>query len=184
MITGFIRRSFSYLSCKLFKKLYVTFVRPHLEYAQAVWSPNLKKYINLIENVQIRATKYVDGFKDLDYPDILRKLELPTLMYRRARGDMIEIFKHFHVYDKSVISESFRPKERVSRKHDFQLYNRTAKDGVGGIRNNSFYYRSVNTWNNLPRNVVNAKHITTTMLDKRWGNEPWKFNHEERLIDS
>ena len=34
---------------------------------------------------------------------------------------MIEIFKHFQVYDKSAISESFRPKERVSRKHDFQL---------------------------------------------------------------
>ena len=35
-IVGLIRRSFSYLDCKLFKKLYTTFVRPHLEYAQAV----------------------------------------------------------------------------------------------------------------------------------------------------
>ena len=143
MIIGIIRR-ISYLSCKRFKKLHVTFVRPHSEYAQAVWSPHLKKYINLIENVQIRATKYVDGFKGLDYPGRLRKLELPTLMYRRSRGDMIEIFNHFHVYDNSAISESFRPKEGVSRTHDFQLYNRTAKDGARGIQNNSFYYRTVN----------------------------------------
>ena len=66
--------------------------------------------------------------------------------------------------------ESFRPKERVSRIHDFQLYNHTAKDGVRGIQNNSFDYRTVNMWNNLPTNVVNAKHINTfkTMLDKRW----------------
>ena len=55
--------------------------------------------------------------------------------------------------------KSFRPKERTSRKHDFQLYNRTAKDGIRGIQNNSFYYRSVKTWNNLPRNVVNAKDV-------------------------
>ena len=38
-IVGLIRRSFSFLDCKLFKKLYTTFVRPHLEYAQSVWAP-------------------------------------------------------------------------------------------------------------------------------------------------
>ena len=121
--------------------------------------------------------------KHIDYQDRLRILELPTLMYRR---DMIGMFKHFHVYDKRAIFESFRPKERVSRTHDFQLYNRTAKDGIRDIQNNLFCYRSVNTWNNLPRNAVNAKHINTfkTLLDKRWENELWKFNHEARLIDT
>ena len=44
-IGGLIRRSFSYLDCKLFKKLYPTFARPHLEYAQASWSPHLIKHI-------------------------------------------------------------------------------------------------------------------------------------------
>ena len=180
-IMGLIRRTFSYLSCNLFKKLYVTFVRPHLEYAQAIWSPHLKKHINSIENVQKRATKYVDGLKDLDYPERLRKLELPTLKYRRARGDMIEIFKHFHVYDKSSISEKFQPKERISRKHDFQLHDHKAKDGVRGIQNNSFYYRSVRIWNNLPSKVVIAKDMNTfkNMLDEYWENELWKFNDEE-----
>ena len=53
-IVGLIRRSFSFLDCKLLKKLYTTFVRPHLKYAQAVWSPHLKKstYINILENVK------------------------------------------------------------------------------------------------------------------------------------
>ena len=96
-LMGLIRRSFSYLSCNLFKKLYTTFVRPHLEYAQAVWSPHLKKHMNLIENVQKRATKYVDGLKDLDYQTRLRKLDLPTLKYRRARGDMIDISSHIRL---------------------------------------------------------------------------------------
>ena len=93
---------------------------------------------------------------------------------------MIEIFKHFNVYDKNALSTSFRPKERTSRKHDFQLYNRTAKDGIRGIQNNSFYYRSVKTWNNLPRNVVNAKDVNVfkAKLDNHWEHEPWKFNHE------
>ena len=66
-MVGLIRRSFSYLSCYLFRKLYLALVRPHLEYAQVVWSPHSKKLINMLENVQIRATKLVDGLSNLDY---------------------------------------------------------------------------------------------------------------------
>ena len=50
----------------------------------------------MIENVQKRATKLVDGLHALDYSERLKKLDLPTLSYRRGGGDMIEIFKHFH----------------------------------------------------------------------------------------
>ena len=70
-LIGEIRRS-------LFKRLCVTFILPNLEYAQVVWAPHLMKYINMIENVQIRATKLVDGLKDLDYSDRLKILDLPT----------------------------------------------------------------------------------------------------------
>ena len=47
----------------------------------------------MIENVQIRATKLVDGFHDLTYEERLKRLGLPTLTYRRERGDMIEVYK-------------------------------------------------------------------------------------------
>ena len=40
--------------------------------------------------VQKRATKMIPGMPKISYPDRLRKLKLPTLTYRRARGDMIE----------------------------------------------------------------------------------------------
>ena len=178
-IMGLIRRSFSYLSCNLFRKLYMTFVRPHLEHAQAVWSPYLKKHINSIEKVQIRATKYVDGLKDLEYPDRLIKLDLPTMRYRRARGDMIELYKHFHTYDRDAICSKFQPKGRVSRKHGFQLHERKAKDGIRGPQSNSFYYRSVSTWNKLPSKVVNVKDINDFKknLDEHWQHQPWKFNY-------
>jgi hypothetical protein len=44
-------------------------VRPNLEYAAAVWSPYTKKNIELIENVQRRATQQVPSLKQLSYTD-------------------------------------------------------------------------------------------------------------------
>ena len=83
-IAGLICRTFSYLGGPLFKKLFTTLVKPHLEYRQVIWTPHLKKYITILENVQ-------------------------TLIYRRARGNMIDIFKHFNYYDNCTLAENLRP---------------------------------------------------------------------------
>ena len=119
---GLIRRSFCFLDKYLFKRLSITHVRPHLEYAQAVWAPHLTKHVNMLENVQKRATKLVNGLRDEDYSDRLQVIDLPTLAHRRARGDMIELWTHFHTYARCSISDSFRPRQRVLRRHKFQLY--------------------------------------------------------------
>ena len=41
------------------------------------------------------ATKLVisNGIKNFTYKDRLKRLKLPTLKYRRIRGDMIEVYK-------------------------------------------------------------------------------------------
>ena len=51
------------------------------------------KHIDMIENVQRRATRLVPGLDTLGYENILRELNLPTLSYWRMRGDMIEVYK-------------------------------------------------------------------------------------------
>ena len=76
-----------------FLLLYKTLVRPHLEYANALWSPYKIKDITTIENVQRRATKLVPSLKNLEYEDRLRKLKIQILKYRHLRGDMIETYK-------------------------------------------------------------------------------------------
>ena len=177
-IVGLIRRTFSFLDCSLFKKLYTTFVRPHLEYGQAVWSPFLKKYVDMLENVQIRATKLVDGLHKLNYSERLKILDLPTLVYRRARGDMIEVFKHIHTYDKHSLSPKFRLHNHPSRKHPFQIVMLSPKDGERGCQKNSFYYRTPGIWNNLPKKVVEAGSINAfkNELDSAWKDAPMRFD--------
>ena len=108
MMMGIIRRSFAHLDMETFCLLYKALVRPHLEYACSVWNPYKKKLIEELENVQRRATKLVPGLSNLPYEERLKKLDLPTLKFRRMRGDMIEVYKITSgKYDTSVCKDLF-----------------------------------------------------------------------------
>ena len=102
---------------------------------------------------------------------------LPTLIYRRERGDMIEIWKHFNTYDPTTLTTNFKPIYRTTRCHDLKLTRNKANDGVRGTQTNSFYFRTASTWNSLPAAVVKAENIDTfkARLDKEWTNRPQKF---------
>ena len=178
-IVGQMRRSFSYLDCDTFKRIFTAFVRPHLEYGEAVWSPHLIRNINALENVQIRATKLVDGLSHLDYPERLERLQLPTLLFRRKRGDLIEMWKHFHSYDESTLAPSFKPRTRPSRQHRFQLHAPPAKDGIRGAQSNFFFQRTTNLWNNLSWYVVEAINVNEfkNRLDEHLAYDLNKFDH-------
>ena len=89
-----IRRAYTYIDGYSMVKLYTALVRPRLEYGYPAWSPLFKKDYNLLENVQRRATKMVPALKDMSYEERLETLKLPSLFYRRARGDIIELDKH------------------------------------------------------------------------------------------
>lgn len=177
-IVGLIRRSFSYLSPKLFRQLFIAFVRPHLEYVQAVWSPKLLKYVRLVESVQRRATKLIDGFRYFTYQERLRRLELPSLEFRRMMCDMIEVYKHLNFYDRSTIPNKLVLRTRPNRKHNLQILPNFSKDGVRGAQTKSFYYRCVPTWNNLPSTVVTAPTISVfkNRLNEAWNNHPLKYD--------
>ena len=106
----------------------------------------------------------VDGLSKLDYEDRLRRLDLPTLVYRRARGDMIQVYKHFHAYDQDLLPSIFQRQMYGTRHHEYQLVWRKPKDGSRGPQSNSFYYRIMQTWNELPANVVKANSLMAYVI--------------------
>ena len=93
-LLGLIKRSFVYKDIQSVKLLYTALVRPHLEYGNAVWHPMYKKDIDLLEKVQRRATRMVPGLANFSYEERLEAMDLPSLAYRRLRGDAIEVYKY------------------------------------------------------------------------------------------
>ena len=51
-----------------------------------------------LENVQRRATKIVPSLKDKPYYDRLVSLNLPSLLYRRKRMDVIMVYLDWRVF--------------------------------------------------------------------------------------
>ena len=76
------------MSKELFLFLYKTYyyVQPHLEYCVQIWSPYLAKDMELLERVQIHATKLVRGLAKLSYESRLKFLGLYSLYCRHQRG--------------------------------------------------------------------------------------------------
>jgi len=102
-ILGVIKCNFQYVDKVAFVLLYKALVRSHLEYANTVLSLYKQYLIEVVEKVQKKATKFVHECKNVPYTDRLKYLRLPTLKYRRHRGDMIETYKILHgLYDTAV----------------------------------------------------------------------------------
>jgi len=62
-ILGMIKRNFADRSKETILALYKSLVRPYLEYCIPVWNPYLVKDVKLIEGVQRRATKMIQGIQ-------------------------------------------------------------------------------------------------------------------------
>ena len=103
-----ISKVFHYRDRFTFKKLYIQYVRPHLEYATSVWNPWQQKDIDLLEGVQRRAIKMVSGLRSNDYLERLSELNMETLQARRIKTDLIQVYKILNNIDKVGYSKWFK----------------------------------------------------------------------------
>ena len=90
---GQLSRSFHYRKAECLIPLYKTFVRPKLEHAVAAWSPWAAGDREVLENVQRRVVRMISNKRGTTYEERLESVGLTTLTERRARGDMIEVFR-------------------------------------------------------------------------------------------
>jgi len=128
-----------------------------LEYCIQAWRPYLRKDIDKLEKVQRRATKMIQGFRNLSYEERLKRLGLTTLEERRDRGDLIEIFRMFKGLSKLRPGVFFSLIEGgITRGHNYKInVNRCRLD----LRKYFFSQRVINKWNRLPESVVNSDNV-------------------------
>ena len=99
-------------------------VRSHLEYPNSDWNPHCKEDTEILKRVQMSATKLVEPIKHLNYEERLNKLDLPTLKFRRIRGDLIEVFKIITTKDGNSNYNLSLDKSSDTRGNKYKLYQK------------------------------------------------------------
>ena len=94
-----IKHVFKFMDEKMMKLLFVSLVRPHLEYAASIWNPYWQNDKDKLEKVQQRATR-VENLRGYSYEERPQKLGILSVENRRRRGDLIQMFKYFKGFDK------------------------------------------------------------------------------------
>jgi len=83
-------------------------VRPDLEHCVQLRAPQLKK-MKVLEHIQGRATKLVEGREGSSYKERLRTLSLSSLERRRLMGDLIALHSFLRRGSREGGAELFSP---------------------------------------------------------------------------
>ncbi|GAB0206191.1 mitochondrial enolase superfamily member 1 [Grus japonensis] len=102
--------------------LYSGLMRSHWEYCIQLWGPQYKTDMELLEQVQRRATKMIKGLEHLSCEDTLRELGLFSLEKRRLWGNLIAVFQYLEGAYKKERDQLFsRACSDWTRANDFKL---------------------------------------------------------------
>lgn len=172
---GLVRVTFAKLTIKTLSMLFKAFVRPHLEYGSCVWGPMLCGDQDAVERVQRRATKLVIEIRHLSYEERLNKVHLPSMYYRRCRGDLILVYQ-IVTHKLNVIPGDFFKMDNSGRTRGHPLKIQQPHIRTQ-LRQNSFCIRVVPLWNSLPTDVVMAPNVNIfkNRLDKHWEGRQYKI---------
>jgi ribonuclease P/MRP protein subunit RPP40 len=156
-VLGMIKRNVKSRNKEVMMKLYKGLVRPLMEYSIQAWNPYKKGDIKLLERVQKRATKMIQGFRNKHYKDRLTELKLTTLEDRRLRGDMIMTYKMLNGLERVDTNKLWTLNRNSSLRGNSRklLKTRSKLD----IRKYSFSMRVTDEWNRLSDNVVTSTSL-------------------------
>ena len=90
------RRFYNNASKDTLLQLYLSLVRPHLEYASPVWNPCMQKHIKQLKDVEKFALRMATKSWDSGYQDLLSLTDIIAPEPRRAQASLCMLFKIVH----------------------------------------------------------------------------------------
>ncbi len=155
------RRYYNHVDGDTIKQLYVSLVRPHMEYACVVWDPYTNKAVKSLEQVQAFACRLATHRWDAGYEELLELLNIPSLEERRIHLKLGLLYKIIHnlCYFPDDIFESRPTPHYVSRNVNPMALKQPF------ARTNAFYYSFVPhttlLWNSLSYSQVTAPSLSS-----------------------
>ena len=157
-ILGSIKRSIASRLREVVLPLYFSLLRPHLESCVQLWSPQHKKNMDLLEQVQRRATKTIRGMEHFPYKARLRELRLVQHGEEKAPGRPQSSLP----VPEDGLQESWRRdflQGPVVTGQGIMAYKWKEGRFILDVRRKFFSMRVVRLWNRLSREVLTAPSL-------------------------
>lgn len=144
-------------SAEFMMTIFKTHIRPVLEFGSPVWNTGYIGDLKLLESVQRRWTKHIDGLSDQSYADRLKTLNLYSVQGRLLRADLIKCWKIFNNASSISPQDLFCANAlSITRGHRHKI----AKPHTSTeCRRRFFSVRVIDHWNTLPDSVVSASSV-------------------------
>ena len=153
------RQYYNHVGSEVIKQLYISLVRPHLEYACTVWDPHTRKDKESLERVQKFACRLATKRWDAGCNELYDLLNLPSLAHRRTHLKLCQLYKIIYglcYFPEDIFTNRSNSICRsVNPKALLQPFART----------NSYYYsfvpHTINLWNSLGVDQVTAVSLSS-----------------------
>ena len=151
------------LSRKALANIYLTFIRPAMEYACEVWDGCLERDIEKLEKIQLEAARIVTGLTKFTSKESLYfETGWDTLFNRRQYRKLNIFYKMHNKMCPDYLNNCLPP--LVSDVSTYELrnsYNYVVPRCRLRASSNSFVPSSVRLWNNLDISIRNSPTIST-----------------------
>ena len=155
-ILGLIYRRFcEYAEPSALLQLYMSLVRPHLEYGCHIWDPHLQKDKVMLENVQKFGLRICARQWDLGYNELLSNFHAPTLQDHRLYHKLCNMYKIVN----NLIS--FPPSIFVPRHSSHHANTYVQPFAHSNAFLHSYVPSTVSSWNSLSSNITNQSTLST-----------------------
>ena len=156
-LSGMANKLFSAKSSQFLMKLFITYIRPAVEYASVVWQPRETGAVMQLERVQRCFTRRLFGHQAPSYEERLSLLGVPSLETRRHVTDLIFLFKAIrNLMDMDANLCGIQLLSSNSRGNGINLCVRGASANYIA---KSLCYRAAKLWNDLPADLKTAKSL-------------------------
>ena len=148
---------------KTLDTIYLTFVRPKLEYANIVWNDCTKQDADLLENLQLSAARIVTGArKGTSHIKIYNECNWPLLSERRKQNQLVQLYKMVNHDSPQYLTNLLPPLVGDVGNYNLRNNHRYKNIATRTVKyQKSFLPNVINLWNNLDADVVNCDDLCT-----------------------
>ena len=143
--------------------IYISYLRPHLEYASLVWDNCTQLEKETLEKIQYEAARVVTGLtRSVSIQYLLKEIGWVSLSDRRQIQKLVLMYKGKYNLLPQYLMQLFPPSVEMALENHYSLRNNS--DYITLARRTEIYSKSVipsaiQLWNNLPTNIRESQSL-------------------------